>query len=61
LLGPIRQEVLSGYSDKKKFEALEEKLKYFENTQITDQDYVTAAKFQISVEAKVYRVLTQIF
>ncbi len=45
LLGPIRQEVLSGYSDKKKFGKLEEKLKYFENTQIKDEDYITAAEF----------------
>ncbi len=45
MLGPIRQEVLSGYSDKKKFGKLEEKLKYFENTQIKDEDYITAAEF----------------
>lgn len=45
LLGPIRQEVLSGYSDKKKFKKLEEKLGYFENTKIIDEDYITAAKF----------------
>lgn len=45
LLGPIRQEVLSGYSETKKFAKLEEKLKYFENTAIIDEDYVTAAKF----------------
>ena len=45
LLGPIRQEVLSGYSDKKKFDKLEEELKCFENTKIVDEDYVIAAKF----------------
>jgi len=43
MLGLIRQEVLSGYSDKKKFRQIEEKLKYFENIQIIDEDYVTAA------------------
>lgn len=52
MLGPIRQEVLSGYSDKKKFGKLEEKLKYFENTQIIDEDYVTAAKFSNKCRSK---------
>ncbi len=45
LLGQIRQEVLSGYSDLDKFEKLEKKLRYFENTLIIDDDYVNAAKF----------------
>jgi len=52
ILGPIRQEVLSGYSDKKKFGKLEAKLKYFENTQIIDEDYVTAAKFSNKCRSK---------
>ena len=45
IIGPIRQEVLSGYSEIKKFEKLNEKLKYFENTPIIDGDYIQAAKF----------------
>ena len=45
IIGPIRQEVLSGYSDIRKFEKLEKKLKYFENTPIVADDYVQAAKF----------------
>lgn len=45
MLGPIRQEVLSGYSNKSRFEKLNNKLRYFENTQITDDDYVQAAIF----------------
>ena len=45
IIGPIRQEVLSGYSEIKQFEKLNEKLKYFENTPIIDDDYVQAAKF----------------
>lgn len=45
IIGPIRQEVLSGYSDIKQFEKLNKKLKYFENTPIIDDDYVQAAKF----------------
>lgn len=45
IIGPIRQEVLSGYSEIKKFEKLNRKIKYFENTPIIDEDYVQAAKF----------------
>ncbi len=45
IIGPIRQEVLSGYSDIRKFEKLNEKLKHFENTSIIDDDYIQAAKF----------------
>ncbi len=45
IIGPIRQEVLSSYSDIKKFEKLNKKLKYFENTPVIDDDYIQAAKF----------------
>jgi hypothetical protein len=45
ILGPIRQEILSGYSDRSKFEKLNSKLQYFENTPILDEDYVQAAAF----------------
>jgi predicted nucleic acid-binding protein len=45
MLGPIRQELLSSYSNKSKFEKLNNKLKYFENTRIIDADYVQAAIF----------------
>lgn len=44
IIGPIRQEILSGYSDFKKFRKLEEKLSYFENTPIIDSDYESAAE-----------------
>ena len=44
IIGPIRQEILSGYSDFKKFRKLEEKLSYFENTPIIDSDYQSAAE-----------------
>ena len=43
-LGPIRQEILSGYSDLKKFAELKDKLSYFENTPILDSDYELAAE-----------------
>lgn len=45
MIGAIRQEVLSGYSDPKKFETLKTKLSYFENTPVLDEDYISAAKF----------------
>jgi predicted nucleic acid-binding protein len=44
IIGPIRQEILSGYSDVKKFEELKNKLAYFENSNIQDSDYETAAE-----------------
>jgi len=45
IIGAIRQEVLSGYSDLNRFETLKTKLSYFENTPILDVDYITAARF----------------
>ena len=45
LIGPIRQEILSGYSDLRKFSKIREKLSYFENTAIEDSDYELAAEF----------------
>jgi len=45
LIGPVRQEVLSGYSDFNKFELLKAKLNCFENTAILDDDYLVAARF----------------
>jgi len=45
IIGPIRQEVLSGYSDLKSFEFLENKLSFFDNTPIVNSDYVQAARY----------------
>jgi predicted nucleic acid-binding protein len=44
IIGPIRQEILSGYSDLKKYKKLKEKLSFFENTPIHDSDYEFAAE-----------------
>ena len=44
IIGPIRQEILSGYSDVRKFKKLREKLSFFENTLIQDIDYELAAE-----------------
>lgn len=45
IIGPIRQEVLSGYSDFEQYSKLKDKLMYFPNETIIDDDYVTAAVF----------------
>ena len=52
LLGPIRQEVLSGYSESSKFNLLKEKLSFFENEPILDQDYLQAAEFHNTCRSK---------
>ena len=45
IIGPIRQEILSGYSDLRKYRTLRDKLSFFENTPIVDSDYELAAEF----------------
>ena len=44
IIGPIRQEILSGYSDLGKYQIIKEKLSYFTNTPILDTDYELAAE-----------------
>jgi hypothetical protein len=45
IIGPIRQEILSGYSQMRKYRIIKEKLSYFANTPILDADYELAAEF----------------
>lgn len=45
IIGPIRQEILSGYSDMRKYRIIKDKLSYFENAPIVDADYELAAEF----------------
>ena len=45
IIGPIRQELLSGYADKNSFERLRQKIQYFPNEPIVDVDYETAAEY----------------
>jgi len=45
IIGLIRQEVLSGYSDIKRYQDLKEKLSYFPNEPTIDVDYETAAEY----------------
>jgi len=44
IIGAIRQEVLSGYSNKNSFDKLRLKLQYFPNETVIDSDYETAAE-----------------
>ena len=52
IIGPIRQEILSGYSDLHKYQIIKEKLSYFENTPILDVDYEMAAEFSNKCRVK---------
>jgi len=45
IIGPIRQELLSGYSDKSKYDKLRLKLQYFPNEPVLDIDYECAAEY----------------
>ena len=45
IIGLIRQEVLSGYSDVKSYADLKEKLSYFPNEPTIDVDYEVAAEY----------------
>ena len=45
IIGPVRQELLSGYTDKNHFERLRQKIKYFLNEAIIDADYESAAEY----------------
>jgi len=45
LIGPIRQESLSGIAGQAQFEALKQKLQAFEDLPLTQQDYERAAEF----------------
>lgn len=45
LIGPIRQEILSGISEKAKFFELKERLSVFKDFRLTTLDYERAAEF----------------
>ena len=45
LLGPIRQELLSGISDNRKFSLLRDKLAFFPDKEIKTDNYVLAAEY----------------
>jgi predicted nucleic acid-binding protein len=52
IIGAIRQELLSGYSDKQSYERLRAKLKFFPNEPILDSDYEAAAEYSNFCRAK---------
>jgi len=45
IIGPIRQEILSGISQKVKFDDLKEKLSIFKDEALLSNDYVLAAEY----------------
>ncbi len=45
IIGPIRQEILSGIKDNDKYEELKEKLSYFPDESLLTEDYEEAAKY----------------
>jgi len=45
MIGPIRQEILSGIKERAHFERLRESMRAFIDTEITPQDYEEAAAF----------------
>ena len=45
IIGPIRQELLSGIKEKKMFSQLKEKLNYFPDIVLAEQDYERAAEY----------------
>ena len=45
LIGPVRQELLSGIKSKKQFNLLKDHLRAFEETKITTEDYELAAEY----------------
>ena len=52
IIGPIKQALLSGYSDKHKFQLLKESIEAYPNLKIDDEDYVRAAEFCNTCRAK---------
>ncbi len=45
MIGPVRQELLSGISDAAKFRRLRQKLRAFDDADLNSGDYETAAEF----------------
>jgi predicted nucleic acid-binding protein len=45
IIGSVKQELLSGYTDKNSYDKLRQKLKYFPNEPMLDSDYEAAAEY----------------
>jgi hypothetical protein len=52
LIGPIRQEVLSGIRDRKQHESVRERLRFFPDLPILTEDYEEAASYYSICKAK---------
>lgn len=52
IIGPIRQEILSGIKDQNKYEELKEKLKYFTDIELITEDYELAAEIYNKCRSK---------
>lgn len=52
IIGPIRQELLSGLSDEAKFNNLKEKLKAFDDLSLEQEDYEKAAELSNNCRRK---------
>ncbi len=52
IIGPVRQELLSGYSNQNQYLKLKHKLDYFPNQLIIDTDYILAAEYSNTCRAK---------
>ena len=52
IIGAIRQELLSGYTNKNSYNKLRQKLAYFPNEPIVDSDYEAAAEYSNFCRAK---------
>ena len=61
MIGPIRQEVLSGYSDDQAFAQLRELLDPFPDITIERDDYVAAAELANTARKAVSKGRTRIF
>jgi hypothetical protein len=61
IIGPIRQELLSGIREQSQFERFREHLRRFRDLQTTTDDYEEAASFTIAVDRREFRDPRQIF
>jgi len=52
IIGPIRQEILSGYSNFEQYNKLKDKLDYFPNQTLIDDDFISAAEFSNTCRTK---------
>ncbi|MBL0711388.1 MAG: hypothetical protein JJV99_10305 [Colwellia sp.] len=52
IIGPIRQEILSSYSNFEQYKKLKAKLEYFPNQTLIDDDFISASEFSNTCRTK---------